>query len=1090
MSGMIAFEDNEDMMKKKLKAGSFNAMDLDKNLQSGLNRMQYKIPTPVQRKTIPVALAGMDLVCMARTGSGKTAAFLIPMLHKFPTHDSTAGIRGIVLSPTRELAVQTFRFAKDMAKFLDIRIISIIGGDPLEPQFEALSNRPDVLIATPGRLMHHLNEIETFTLKSCQCLVFDEADRLFEMGFADQLNSIIKQCPEDRQTMLFSATMPKQLIQFTRAGLRDPQLIRLETDNKMSDELRMAFFTVRTNEKIAAFLYLVRSVIPPTDMTIVFTATRHHSEYIHALLQKIGYTSTIVYGSMEQDLRASNLKDFRNNKISYLIVTDLAARGIDVPLLNNVINLHFPPTPKLFVHRCGRAARQGRIGYAFSLIEPEEMGYMADVHMFLGKPVNNIYIASGEDVIAEGTGITAGSSTSTDTAGTGSSTLISKQGQAGMEIGCGNSKGNAGGTTFVPVTTHGIGYTLEEFLPEYIHTGLLPQDVLDSENDFVRRLQADEESFMTMARIADNGMMQYRRTRSEASPKGVTEAKKLHKNNSIVAIHPLIAGIDPMNCSSQHVEKANFIRMLQTFRPAQTVLESGVGTGTGSSSIKGKGKKAQKYSQNGVAGGVADGVAIMKAFRKTTELTLERNKEKQKKLYDSFLEDQATKQSFTEKDEGVSHMGPVIGANSHSTTNEEDTRSSSSKKKRKAEVIASDSNDVWAQLEQISALEEKGAIYNTAEAVTGTDIDEYIKSSDAHEGKGGLKIRKVKTKDSKTTSASGSGSGSASANASSSNFRERVHSISTSEDDGIVRRLNAADRKRLKKQGKNINDTTAVAQLRLDRNRGINSSHTDDGEASGNSSSRRSSNNHDHGTVLTTDGYEPGSNNFADKRFYMAYGTEDQHAGFAEDSLQPHAGLKTAEAQHAAMMEAAMLDVAPDDMLAMNKAKRVLRWDAKKRKYVKQSMDEIASLKGNLKGRSEMGGKGSQGKSAKPAGEMYKAWAKRTHREVNTFKVMADIGTADIGNNEDVLRPIPKFKNNLNIASELKSENQIRKEAKVKSDAKMKNLPKDIRRQLEGEKRKKKNNVTKVEQDKYRLVHKATRKSLKAIPTSRKNKKC
>ncbi len=146
--------------------------------------------------------------------------------------------------------MQTYRFAKDMAKFTDLRIISIVGGDPIEAQFEALSSRPDIIIATPGRLMHHLKEISTFKLKYIKYLVFDEADRLFEMGFAEQLNEIIKECPVERQTLLFSATLPKMLVQFTRAGLRDPQLIRLETDTKMSEELRVVFLCNRSNEKV------------------------------------------------------------------------------------------------------------------------------------------------------------------------------------------------------------------------------------------------------------------------------------------------------------------------------------------------------------------------------------------------------------------------------------------------------------------------------------------------------------------------------------------------------------------------------------------------------------------------------------------------------------------------------------------------------------------------------------------------------------------------------------------------------------------------------------------------------------------------
>ena len=371
--------------KKKAKAGTFAAMDLDLNLFKGLNRMGYKAPTPVQRKALPVALAGMDIVCMARTGSGKTCVFLLPMMQKLLTRAGSQGVRGLVLSPTRELAVQTFRFAKDMTKFMDLQIASIIGGDTIDSQFEALSLRPDIIVATPGRLCHHLSEIKTFTLNSVQYLVFDEADRLFEMGFADDLHTIVTSCSKERQTLLFSATMPKQLIQFSRAGLRHPQLIRLDTDTKMSEDLRTAFFLVRSQEKSAALLYLSRKIIPPNQLTIIFVATRHHSEYVHALLAHNDIPSTVIYGAMDQDAREINLAKFRKGAVSFLVVTDLAARGIDLPLLSNVINFHFPASPKLFVHRCGRAARAGRIGFAFSLVESEELGFAVDVHTLLGK---------------------------------------------------------------------------------------------------------------------------------------------------------------------------------------------------------------------------------------------------------------------------------------------------------------------------------------------------------------------------------------------------------------------------------------------------------------------------------------------------------------------------------------------------------------------------------------------------------------------------------------------------------------------------------------------------------------------------------
>jgi ATP-dependent RNA helicase DDX54/DBP10 len=518
---------------KKAKSGSFQALGLEREFLNALNRMGYKTPTPIQRKALPLALAGIDLVCMARTGSGKTCAFLLPIVQKLKAHSSTAGVRGVVLSPTRELAVQTYKFAKDFAKFTDLNIINILGGDGIEAQFDALASRPDLIVATPGRLMHMLREIGTFKLSHVQMLVFDEADRLFEMGFAEQLNEIVRECPVERQTLLFSATMPKALVQFSRAGLRDPQLIRLDTDSQLSEELRLAFFAVRSNEKMAAFLYLVRKIIPEKQMTIVFAATRHHSELIHAMLERIGVTSTIVYGTMDQDARSQHLKDFRNGAIRYLIVTDLAARGIDVPLLNNVINFHFPPSPKLFVHRCGRAARNGRIGYAFSLVEPEEMGFMVDVHTYLGKSLD----------ACESNASALEGSEHFETAG--------KSGSGMTSFGAAGSEGTVS-YTLTTMTPDQVIFQLLFSLPPadlqvmgywtQVHAGLLPQDVLDSENDFVKRCLHDDDALGTMHRIAENGMQQYRRTRTEASRGGVKTAKAIIKQSLIKNIHPLIAG--------------------------------------------------------------------------------------------------------------------------------------------------------------------------------------------------------------------------------------------------------------------------------------------------------------------------------------------------------------------------------------------------------------------------------------------------------------------------------------------------------------------------------------------------------------------
>jgi len=242
-------------------------------------------------------------------------------------------------------------------------------------------------VATPGRLLHHLVEVD-MNLSLIEYLVFDEADRLFEMGFSQQIGEIMGRMAPNRQTVLVSATMPRVLVDFAKAGLHNPTLLRLDTESKISDDLTLSFLCCRSEEKIGALIYLLSSFIEEGKLTIVFAATRHHVEYLHEILRHAGVEALPVYGNMDQTARKQNLGRFRKGYPSVLIVTDVAARGIDVPLLDNVINFDFPGKPKLFVHRVGRAARAGRIGAAYSLVSPEEMPYVIDLHLFLGKKLS------------------------------------------------------------------------------------------------------------------------------------------------------------------------------------------------------------------------------------------------------------------------------------------------------------------------------------------------------------------------------------------------------------------------------------------------------------------------------------------------------------------------------------------------------------------------------------------------------------------------------------------------------------------------------------------------------------------------------
>ncbi|KAL0478407.1 DEAD-box ATP-dependent RNA helicase [Acrasis kona] len=372
--------------KKKPSAGGFAAMNLSPQILKGIKKKGYRFPTPIQRKAIPVILTGKDIVAMARTGSGKTATFLIPMIQQLKCeHSKKVGCRALIISPTRELAMQTAKFFKQLGgETTDLRYTILVGGDSMDNQFSDLSNNPDIIICTPGRLLHIISETG-LSLKAIEYVVLDEADRLFEMGLGEQVTEIASKLPTPRQTLLFSATMPAELVEFTKAGLNSPTLVRLDSESKISDQLKINFLCVRSQEKDACLIYLLRELISANQLTILFASTKHHVDYLHGLLTHFSIESTIIYGTMDQEARRNNLHKFRMGRIKLLIVTDVAARGIDIPLLDNVVNYDFPSKPKLFIHRVGRAARAGRSGCAYSLVQMDELPYMVDLHLFLGR---------------------------------------------------------------------------------------------------------------------------------------------------------------------------------------------------------------------------------------------------------------------------------------------------------------------------------------------------------------------------------------------------------------------------------------------------------------------------------------------------------------------------------------------------------------------------------------------------------------------------------------------------------------------------------------------------------------------------------
>lgn len=423
---------------KKHKKGSFPSFGLSKLILGNISRKGFHQPTPIQRKTIPLILQNRDIVGLARTGSGKTAAFVLPMIEKLKSHSSKVGARAVILSPSRELAMQTHKVFKDFSRGTHLRSVLLTGGDSLEDQFSLMMSNPDVIVATPGRFLHLKVEMN-LDLKSIEYAVFDESDRLFEMGFEEQLNELLAALPGNRQTLLFSATLPNTLVDFAKAGLTNPVLVRLDQESKISENLEMLFLSTKQDEREATLLYLLQEVIqiplateeqlkllkdksndseeesdddrgkkhynkhkkekfkkvkmpsanelPSEKSTILFVPTRHHVEYIANMLKNCGYLVSYIYGSLDQRARNRQLYNFRAGLTSILVVTDVAARGVDIPMLANVVNFSFPSSSKIFVHRVGRTARAGNRGWAYSIISESEVPYLLDLELFLGKKI-------------------------------------------------------------------------------------------------------------------------------------------------------------------------------------------------------------------------------------------------------------------------------------------------------------------------------------------------------------------------------------------------------------------------------------------------------------------------------------------------------------------------------------------------------------------------------------------------------------------------------------------------------------------------------------------------------------------------------
>lgn len=361
---------------------SFQTMNLSRPVLRGLNTLNFTAPTPIQSKTIPLALLGKDLVGGAVTGSGKTAAFVLPILERLlyrPKKLPTTRVG--ILMPTRELAVQCYNVAKKLASFTDITFALLVGGLSLREQEQTLKRRPDVVVATPGRFIDHMRNTASFVVENLEILVLDEADRMLEDGFADELNEVLSTIPKSRQTMLFSATMTQDVDKLIRVGLNKPVRLMVDAKEQTVSGLVQEYVKLKggnpkkENEEEAEFRRLAYLVQLCSQVyrakTIVFLPTKQLAHRIKVLFALHGVRAAELHGSMSQEQRLNAIASFRDGRATHLLATDLASRGLDIPRVETVLNYSVPTTSTAYLHRVGRTARAGRAGVACTLFSPQ-----------------------------------------------------------------------------------------------------------------------------------------------------------------------------------------------------------------------------------------------------------------------------------------------------------------------------------------------------------------------------------------------------------------------------------------------------------------------------------------------------------------------------------------------------------------------------------------------------------------------------------------------------------------------------------------------------------------------------------------------
>ncbi len=366
---------------------TFQQLQLSKNILRSLSEQNYEQPTEIQAKAIPVGLSGRDILGSAQTGTGKTAAFALPiiqnLLERGSGHDARP-IRALVVTPTRELALQIGESFTAYAQYTTLRNTVIFGGVPQTAQVQAIERGVDVLIATPGRLLDLMDQ-GVFTLRDIEFFVLDEADRMLDMGFIHDIRKIIAVLPKKRQSLFFSATMPDNILSLSKQILTDPVKIAVDPVSSTADTIRQMLYTTNKKSKKDLLLHLLKD--PELDQVLLFSRTKHGADRIVRDLRKRKILCAAIHGDKTQGQRQRALSEFKEGRIRVLVATDIAARGIDIEKLGYVINFDIPNESETYVHRIGRVGRAGEKGIALSLCEPEENAYIRDIEKLIGKKI-------------------------------------------------------------------------------------------------------------------------------------------------------------------------------------------------------------------------------------------------------------------------------------------------------------------------------------------------------------------------------------------------------------------------------------------------------------------------------------------------------------------------------------------------------------------------------------------------------------------------------------------------------------------------------------------------------------------------------